>query len=100
MRKPRLREVEWSKDPARKWQGWNLNPGICLQSRLSFAAGLLSLAVPGGIEDQPLPSFCWRPRASSSGRKPMGKSLRTVVCRGGEGKMSEHECDSLGTPTP
>ena len=55
MRKPRLREVEWSKDPARKWQGWNLNPGICLQSQLSFAVGLLSLAVPGGIKDQSLP---------------------------------------------
>lgn len=40
--------------PARKQQGWNLNSGVWLQSRLSLALGHLSLAVPGGIAAESL----------------------------------------------
>uniref|UniRef100_A0A8C4LSC1 protein-tyrosine-phosphatase n=1 Tax=Equus asinus asinus TaxID=83772 RepID=A0A8C4LSC1_EQUAS len=40
--------------PARKWQGWNLNPGVRLQNLLSSALCGLSLAVPGGIAAESL----------------------------------------------
>uniref|UniRef100_A0A8C4LP07 protein-tyrosine-phosphatase n=1 Tax=Equus asinus asinus TaxID=83772 RepID=A0A8C4LP07_EQUAS len=43
-----------SETETRKWQGWNLNPGVRLQNLLSSALCGLSLAVPGGIAAESL----------------------------------------------